>query len=60
MLQRTLPAFIAPCLPTKTDRLPSGSQSSLAAVIGLCAPADRVASRYPLIVEAVDRLKVRS
>jgi len=26
MLQRTLPAgFIAPCLPTKTDRLPSGS-----------------------------------
>jgi len=27
MLQRTLPAgFIAPCLPTKTDRLPSGSQ----------------------------------
>jgi hypothetical protein len=27
MLQRTLPAgFIAPCLPTKTTRLPSGSQ----------------------------------
>jgi len=27
MLQRTLPAgFIAPCLPTKTDRLPSGSE----------------------------------
>jgi ATP-dependent DNA ligase len=27
MLQRTLPAgFVAPCLPTKTDRLPSGSQ----------------------------------
>src|SRR5215468_4382282 len=27
MLQRTLPAaFIAPCLPTKTDKLPSGSQ----------------------------------
>jgi bifunctional non-homologous end joining protein LigD len=27
MLQRTLPAgFIAPCLPTKTDRLPSGDQ----------------------------------
>ena len=26
MLQRTLPAgFIAPCLPTKTDTLPSGS-----------------------------------
>ena len=26
MLQRTLPAgFIAPCLPTKTDKLPSGS-----------------------------------
>jgi ATP-dependent DNA ligase len=25
--QRTLPAgFIAPCLPTKTDKLPSGSQ----------------------------------
>jgi hypothetical protein len=27
MLQRTLQAgFIAPCLPTKTDRLPSGSE----------------------------------
>jgi hypothetical protein len=27
MLQRTLPAgFIAPCLPTRTDKLPSGSQ----------------------------------
>jgi hypothetical protein len=27
MLQRTLPSgFIAPCLPTKTDKLPSGSQ----------------------------------
>src|SRR5262249_57628329 len=27
MLQRTLPAgFITPCLPTKTDKLPSGSQ----------------------------------
>jgi hypothetical protein len=27
MLQRTLPAgFIAPCLPSKTDKLPCGSQ----------------------------------
>ena len=27
MLQRTLPAgFIAPCLPIKTDKLPSGSE----------------------------------
>jgi bifunctional non-homologous end joining protein LigD len=27
MLQRALPAgFIAPCLPTKTDKLPSGGQ----------------------------------
>jgi len=27
MFQRTLPAaFIAPCLPTKTDKLPSGGQ----------------------------------
>src|SRR5215472_17254414 len=27
MVQRTFPAgFIAPCLPTKTDKLPSGSQ----------------------------------
>ena len=27
MLQRALPAgFIAPCLPTRTDKLPSGSQ----------------------------------
>ena len=25
MLQRTLPAGVAPCLPTKTDNLPSGS-----------------------------------
>jgi hypothetical protein len=29
VLQRTLPAgFIAPCLPTKTDRLPSGGEWS--------------------------------
>jgi hypothetical protein len=27
MLQRTLPAgFIAPCLPTKSEKLPSGSE----------------------------------
>jgi hypothetical protein len=27
MLQRTFPAgFVAPCLPTKTDKLPCGSQ----------------------------------
>jgi ATP-dependent DNA ligase len=27
MLQRALPAgFISPCLPSKTDKLPSGSQ----------------------------------
>jgi len=27
MLQRTLPdGFIAPCLPTKTDKLPSGGE----------------------------------
>jgi hypothetical protein len=27
MLQRTLPAgWIAPCLPTKTDKMPSGSE----------------------------------
>jgi bifunctional non-homologous end joining protein LigD len=27
MLQRTLPAgFIAPCLPTKADKLPSGGE----------------------------------
>jgi len=27
MLQRTLPVgFIAPCLPIKTDKLPSGSE----------------------------------
>jgi ATP-dependent DNA ligase len=27
MLQRTLPAgFVAPCLPIKTEKLPSGSQ----------------------------------
>jgi len=27
MLQRTLPTgFIAPCLPTKTDKLPSGGE----------------------------------
>jgi len=31
MLQRTLPAgFIAPCLPTKTDKLPSGDAAETA------------------------------
>ena len=35
MLQRTLPAgFIAPCLPTKTDKLPSGGLSDPAAPPG--------------------------
>ena len=40
MLQRTLPAgFIAPCLPTKTDKLPSGSQWLHEIIQGYCGAA---------------------
>jgi len=64
MLQRTLPAgFIAPCLPTKTDKLPSGSQwlheikhdGGSIAVLETTSPA---ASRLSL--EALARLRSRS
>src|SRR5262245_3430770 len=43
MSQRTLPAeFIAPCLPTKTDKLPSGSQWSV-----VSAPDQRMIDAPP-------------
>jgi len=48
MLQRTLPAgFIAPCLPTKTDKLYS-------------RPGNDLTHRFPLIVETLARLRSRS
>jgi ATP dependent DNA ligase domain len=76
MLQRTLPAgFIAPCLPTKTDKLPSGSQwlheikhdgfriiarKHGARVRLYSRPGNDFTRRFPLIVEALDRLRSRS
>jgi len=76
MLQRTLPAgFIAPCLPTKTDKLPSGSQwlheikhdgfriiarKSGAQVRLYSRPGNDLTSRFPLIVETLARLRSRS
>jgi bifunctional non-homologous end joining protein LigD len=73
---RTLPAgFITPCLPTKTDKLPSGSQWPHEIKhdgYRLMARRDSVgvrlltrnghdwSPRYPLILETVNRLKVRS
>jgi len=76
MLQRTLPAgFIAPCLPTKTDKLPSGSQwlheikhdgfriiarKSGGQVRLYSRPGNDLSRRFPLIVETLARLRSRS
>jgi bifunctional non-homologous end joining protein LigD len=76
MLQRTLPAgFIAPCLPTKTDKLPSGGQwlheikhdgfriiarKSDGRVRLYSRPGNDFTGRFPLIVEALEHLRSRS
>jgi bifunctional non-homologous end joining protein LigD len=73
---RTLPAgFIAPCLPTKTTHLPSGSQwlheikqDGFRVIARKDGPRVRLYSRpgndftrrFPLIVEALGRLRSRS
>jgi ATP-dependent DNA ligase len=76
MLQGTLPAgFIAPCLPTKTDTLPSGGQwlheikhdgfRIIARKDGervrlYSRPGNDFTRRFPLIVETLARLRSRS
>jgi bifunctional non-homologous end joining protein LigD len=76
MLQRTFPAgFIAPCLPTKTDKLPSGSQwlheikhdgfriiawKDGPRVRLYSRPGNDLTRRFPLIVETLARLRSRS
>jgi bifunctional non-homologous end joining protein LigD len=76
MLQRTLPAgFIAPCLPTKTDTLPSGglwiheikhdgfrviARKTDAQVRLYSRPGNDLTRRFPLIVETLARLRSRS
>ena len=76
MLQGTLPAgFIAPCLPTKTDKLPSGSRwlheiehdgfriisrKTGAQVRHYSRPGNDLTHRFPLIVETLARLRSRS
>src|SRR5256714_15383330 len=76
MLQRTLPAgFIAPCLPIKTDNLPSDGQwlheikhdgfRVIARKIGervrlYSRPGNDLTKRFPLIVDAMTRLRPRS
>ena len=76
MLQRTLPAgFIAPCLPSKTDKLPSGSEwlheikhdgfrviarKKGAQVKLYTRPGNDLTFRFPLIVETLARLRSRS
>src|SRR6266513_4134264 len=76
MLQRTLPAgFIAPCLSTKTDRLPSGTEwlheikhdgfRVIARKTGVhvrlySRPGNDLTYRFPLIVETLARLRSRS
>ena len=76
MLQRTFPAgFIAPCLPTKTDELPSGShwlheikhdgfriiaRKTGAQVRLYSRPGNNFTRRFPLIVETLARLRSRS
>src|SRR5262245_53734055 len=73
---RTLPTgFIAPCLPTKTDKLPSGSQwlheikhdgfriiapQDWRAGEVLQPPGNDLTRRFPLIVETLARLRSRS
>jgi bifunctional non-homologous end joining protein LigD len=73
---RTLPAgFIAPCLPTRTDKLPSGSQwlheikhdgfrviarKSGAQVRLYSRPDNDLTYRFPLIVETLSSLRSRS
>jgi len=74
-LQRILPTgFIAPCLPTKTDKLPSGSQwlheikhdgfriiarKTGAQVRLYSRPGNDLTHRFPLIVETLARLRSR-
>jgi bifunctional non-homologous end joining protein LigD len=74
MLQCTLPAgFIAPCLPSKTDKLPSGSQrlheikddgfriiarKSGAQVRLYSHPGNDFTRRFPLTVDALARLRL--
>src|SRR5436189_1086723 len=76
MLQRTQPAgFIAPCLPIKTDKLPSGSEwlheikhdgfRVIARKTGVqvrlySRPGNDLTYRFPLIVESLARLRPRS
>ncbi len=76
MLQRTLPTgFIAPCLPIKTTTLPSGGQwlheikhdgfRIIARKNGdrvrlYSRPGNDLTYRFPLIVEALARLRSRS
>jgi len=73
---RTLPAgFVEPCLPTKTDKLPSGSQwlheikhdgfriiarKTGAQVRLYSRPGNDLPRRFPLIVETLARLRSRS
>ena|SRR5436190_17842300 len=76
MLQRTLPAgFIAPCLPSKTEKLPSGrewlheikhdgfrviARKQGAQVRLYSRPGNDLTYRFPLIVETLARLRFRS
>jgi ATP-dependent DNA ligase len=76
MLQRTLPAgFIAPCLPTKTDKLPSGdlwlheikhdgfrviARKDGHRVRLYSRPGNDMTRRFPLIAEALTGLRSRS
>jgi bifunctional non-homologous end joining protein LigD len=73
---RTLPGgFIAPCLPTKTDKLPSGgdwlheikhdgfrviARKNGAQVKLYSRPGNDLTYRFPLIVETLARLRSRS
>jgi bifunctional non-homologous end joining protein LigD len=75
-MQRTLPAgFIAPCLPTKTDKLPSGdlwlheikhdgfrviARKDGERVRLYSRPGNDMTRRFPRIVEALARLRSRS
>jgi len=74
-MRTLLAGFIAPCLPTKTDKLPSGSQwlheikhdgfriiarKNGARVRLYSRPGNDLTRRFPLIVETLARLRSRS
>ena len=54
------PGFIPPCLPTGAPKPPSGAPKDGARVRLYSRPGNDLTARFPLIVEAIARLRSRS